>query len=125
VTEETEEAERNEFLDAFAANLGVTDQAAVDSAIQATIEQLIDEAVAAGELTEAEANLIRERIANGEYRIGFGIHGFGRGGFDGDFDGRGGRGHQDRDRDGDKDDADDATTPAVEATPATDTSVVA
>jgi hypothetical protein len=117
----TEENERNAFLDAFAAQLGVTDDATVDAAVQAALGQLVDERVAAGELTEAEAAVIKERIASGEYLVRVGV-----GGRDHDGD-RGGRfGGDDRDNDIDDDKgADDATVPAADSTPAAATGVSA
>ena len=127
----TAETERSAFIDAFAAQLGVTDPAAIDAAVQAALNQLVDERVAAGELTEAEAAVIKERIAAGDYRVKVGVGGHDR---DGDHDGRdrGGRfdgrdddGDRDNDRDDDLDDDDATAAPAAESTPAVTTGVSA
>lgn len=108
-------AERNDFLDAFAAALGVTDQTQIDTAMQTAIDQVLADRVAAGELTQEQADAIKARVANGD------PHGFGFG-----FGGpRGGHGHgpnerADRPGKGDEDsDNDDAngTAPATQATP--------
>ena len=116
-TEDAVETERSAFIDAFAAQLGVTDQATIDAAVEAALNQLVDERVAAGELTEAEAAVIKERVAAGDYRVKVGVGGHDR---HGDRDGR--------DRGGrfEGDDRDDATTaPAAESTPAVTTGVSA
>lgn len=112
----TEAAERNDFLDAFAAALGVTDQTQIDAAIQTAIDQVLADRVAAGELTQEQADAIKARVANGD------LHGFGFG-----FGGpRGGHGHDPNDRadrpgkgdeDSDNDDA-NGTAPTTQATPA-------
>src|SRR4051794_32700471 len=54
--------ERDPFLDAFAAQLGVTDPAKVDAAIVAAAQQVLDQKVAAGELTQAQADAIKANI---------------------------------------------------------------
>lgn len=95
---------RSAFLDAFAAQLGVTDQAQIDAAVQAAIGQVLDQKVAAGELTQAQADAIKARVAAGDYRIGLRVGGM-EGGFRGGMDGRGhhrhGRGDAPKDRDKD------------------------
>ena len=72
------------FLSKLAANLGIGEDTLTNGVKQTNL-QLIDEAVAAGTMTEAEAQAARERINNGE--VGFGIGGGKRGG-----QGRGGIG---------------------------------
>jgi hypothetical protein len=116
-----DDAERNAFLDAFAAQLGVTDEATIDAAIQAALVQLVDEKVAAGDLTEAEGAVFKERIAAGEFR--FGVH---VGGLFGGHDGDGIRGGRHDRGDDDSTGTDDpATTPEVEQTPAAATGITA
>lgn len=124
---EPETVERNAFLDAFAAQLGVTDQATIDAAIQATVTQLLDEKVAAGELSQAQADEILARIEAGDVP-------FGKGGFFGDHHGDKRDGHDKSDRDGEQNDdenqsnedsTDDSTIPAGESTPAASTVVFA
>jgi len=120
----TEEDERSAFIDAFAAQLGVTDEATIDAAVQAALGQLVDERVAAGELTEAEAAVIKERIAAGEYLVRVGVGGRDH---DGDRDGRDRGGRFGGDDDGNNDHAnDDSTTvPAADSTPAATTGISA
>jgi hypothetical protein len=124
-TEAAEEAERNAFIDAFAAQFGVTDEAEIDAAIQAALVQIVDDRVAAGELTEAEGAVLKERIAAGEFRFGVRVGGPGGGHDHGDSR----RGHSGRDDRGDGSDKpadeDDSTVPGAEATPSTSTGVTA
>jgi hypothetical protein len=110
-----ETPERSPFLDAFAAQFGVTDQAQIDAAIQAALSQVLDEKVAAGELTQAEADAIKERVAAGEVRIRVGLFGGPR-----DHDGlRGGEDHRGQhDRDENEDETTEPATPAAGLTPA-------
>jgi hypothetical protein len=122
-TETAEEAERNAFIDAFAAQFGVTDEAEIDAAVQAALVQLVDDKVAAGELTEAEGAVVKERIAAGEFRFGVRVGGFGGDGH-GRGDDRGGRGGSD-DHTEKPSSADDSTDPDTEATPSTSTGVSA
>lgn len=115
-----EETERNAFLDAFAAQLGVTDEAQIDAAILGAFQQILAEKVAAGDITQAQADEILARIEAGDVRFGGGILG-GKHGHGGDFD-------ADRDNRGSNngaDDDEDSTTPAVEATPAANTGIFA
>lgn len=115
---------RNAFLDAFAAALGVTDQVQVDAAIKTAVDKMLADKVAAGEITQEQADIIKAEVANGDYRAiggGFGIghdprggmHGRDRGGFGGD------KGHSGSANDKNDDDSDDnGTTPSTGATPA-------
>ena len=82
------------FLSRLAENLGITETELQD-AIDTTSGQIVDEKVAAGDLTEEQAARIRERIESGEGRPFFGGFGgskgfghgsgFGFGLFDGDL----------------------------------------
>lgn len=124
-TEETT-PERSAFLDAFAAQLGVTDQAKIDAAIKATVTQLVNEKVAAGDLTQAQADEILAKVDSGDVPFEdelFGDHhggkGEGRGGHD-----RGNDGEQNDDEgQSNEDSTDNSTTPADESTPAASTAV--
>ena len=79
------------FLSRLAENLGITETELQD-AIDTTSGQIVDEKVAAGDLTEEQANRIRERIESGEGRPFFGGFGGGKG-----FGGGRGFGHLDGD----------------------------
>lgn len=70
---------RDEYLDALAANLGVS-RDALDSALTDTALEMVDKAVADGKITQDEADNIKERINSSEFppfgfKLGFG-HGF-------------------------------------------------
>ena len=67
------EAEQEAFQAAVAEKLGVTTDELQDAYKEAALEQL-DAAVAAGRLTEEQADAIRERIESGDF---LGPHGFG------------------------------------------------
>jgi len=111
------EAEYAAFLDALAVNLGVADGETVDAAIRTTMEQVIDERLAAGEISADLATELKLAIDSGEYPVGFHLGGIGMGGFDrgGDHDGHGG---PKGDFDGRGDDADDDTVIPDTGTPA-------
>ena len=89
------QAEQDAFLDALAANLGVADGATVEAAIKTTMKQLVDERLAAGEISADDAEAIKAAIDSGDYPVGLHLPGLGGmggpGGFDwpGDFDGPG------------------------------------
>jgi uncharacterized protein YidB (DUF937 family) len=74
------ETRRDEYLDALAANLGVTREA-LDQALTDTALEMVDQALADGKITEEEAANIKERINSGDFPgMGFGPHvGFGHG----------------------------------------------
>lgn len=57
------------FLEKFAANLGV-DKDKVTEALKQTEQQMIDEAVAEGKMTQEQADKIKERLQNGQFFIG-------------------------------------------------------
>lgn len=63
------------FLNALAQNLGIT-RSALNSGLQTTATQQIDQAVAAGKITQQQASQADQRIANGQ--LPFGILGGGR-----------------------------------------------
>lgn len=88
----------HDFLTAFANNLGVTDQAAIDAAIRETFIQMVDERLAAGEISQDRADAMKAEIEAGNYPGGP------------NFDGMGGMrgGHHDGDRDDDHGRGDDA-----------------
>ena len=64
------QGEREGFLSRVAAHLGVTEQQLVD-AVKAARLEMVDEAVAAGKITQEQADRVRERIEEGE-GLGFG-----------------------------------------------------
>ena len=65
--------ERPNFLARLAENLGISEDE-LQSAIQTTQLELLDEAVAAGRIDEERAAEIRERIESGEgFKFGFGF----------------------------------------------------
>jgi hypothetical protein len=111
----TEASERNAFLDAFAAALGVTDQTRIDAAIQTAIDQVLADRVAAGELTQEQADAIEARVAAGDPH-GFGLLGGGRGDHGHDAIDKGTNGRDDNDTDDNDSDDANGTAPA-EATP--------
>jgi hypothetical protein len=98
-----------DFVDALAANLGITDPAAVDAAIKTTLKQQVDDRLAAGEISANEATALKARIDAGDFGsflFGQGEHG-NRGvggpqngsprGNDHGHQGRGEKGQQDND----------------------------
>ena len=121
----TREAEYAAFLDALAVNLGVADGETVDAAIKTTLKQMVDERLAAGEISADLATELKAAIDSGNVPIGFhrpdlrGDHG------GSDFQGDGSRGPGrgddtsaddtdepgDTDQDGDTDDVDDTVAP--------------
>ena len=62
------------FLSRLAENLGISPEE-LTATVQQTQLELVDERVAAGDLTEEEATRIRERIESGEGRLFGGGHG--------------------------------------------------
>ena len=70
----------DDFLNQLAQNLGVS-RSTLDTALKTTADQQVDKAVTSGTLTQAQATAIKQRIANGQFPLGFaGFGGFGRGG---------------------------------------------
>jgi uncharacterized protein YidB (DUF937 family) len=65
---------RDDFLDRLATELGVSREQ-LDTALQNVSNDLVDEALADGRITEDEAARIRDAIANGKVPF-FGIHPF-------------------------------------------------
>lgn len=59
------------FLSKLAANLGIGEDT-LTAGVKQTNLQLIDEAVAAGQMTEAEAQAARDRVNSGEVSFGIG-----------------------------------------------------
>ena len=79
----TRQQAADEVLSRFAGNLGV-DVARVREAIKQTAVQYVDQALAAGRITQEQATAAKERINSGELgRLGFGPLGLGAHGFDG------------------------------------------
>lgn len=114
------EADYAAFLEALAINLGVADGETVDAAIRTTLKQMIDQRLAAGEISADLAAELKAAIDAGRYLGGFHIPGFGG------FDGHGGpRGDEVRgsDRDGDANAADKADD-APDDTETTDETLV-
>ena len=64
----------DDFLNQLAQNLGVS-RTTLDNALKTTAGQQIDKAVANGTLTQAQGTAAKQRLANGQFPIGFG--GFG------------------------------------------------
>ena len=80
------EAEYAAFLDALAVNLGVADGETVEAAIRTTMKQVIDERLAAGQISADLATELKLAIDSGDYPLGFhlpGMGGFGGPGRDG------------------------------------------
>jgi hypothetical protein len=67
---------RQQFLNDVAGRLHVSPQRLQDALKGAFTDQLAA-AVKAGKLTQAQANKIQQRIANGKFPLGFARHGFG------------------------------------------------
>lgn len=83
-----------DFVNALAANLGISDPATVDAAIKTTLKQQVDAELAAGNISANEATALKQRIDAGDF--GPFLFGHGRG------DGHGGpQGHNHQDN-GDK-----------------------
>ena len=87
------EARYAAFLDALAVNLGVADGETIDAAIRTTLKQMIDERLAAGEISANLADELKAAIDSGDYRVGLHLRGIGRFG----DPGFGGRHHRDAD----------------------------
>lgn len=111
-----------DFVAKLTTNLGETDTARVDAAIRTSLKQLVDDRLAAGDISANQATALKERIdADG---IPFGLGGPGGRGFGGQHGGgmdRGGPGgwddgHQGRDDHNDSDQP-DGQQPKAEATP--------
>lgn len=75
----TRQQKAEEHLNRFAQNLGV-DPAKVKEAMKATALQHIDEQVAAGRLTAEQAQAMKDAITSGQFPMGPGMGGFGKGG---------------------------------------------
>ena len=56
-----------DFVTKLAANLGITDRARVAAAIKTTLDQMVDEQLAAGRLKPKAAHTLKQRIAQGEF----------------------------------------------------------
>jgi hypothetical protein len=80
-TQITGSSSRQAYIDDVAKHLNVS-PSALTSAMKAAMNDRIDAAVAAGQLTQAQANAIKQRIAQGNGVPFFG-HRFGGGGFGG------------------------------------------
>jgi hypothetical protein len=75
----TKQGVYQDFIGKLAANLGISDAASVDTAIRTTLKQMVDEQQAAGRLTAAQANALKERIDAGDFPRDFvGVGHFGR-----------------------------------------------
>jgi polyhydroxyalkanoate synthesis regulator phasin len=66
----------DDFLNKLAQNLNI-DRPTLDNALKTTAKQEVDSAVAAGRITQDQANQIEQRIENGQVPFGLGA-GFGR-----------------------------------------------
>lgn len=67
------------FLAKFAANLGISDPALVETAFKDTLKELIDEQLAAGDIAANDAAELKARIDGADGPIFFGGFGSGRG----------------------------------------------
>jgi len=103
-TSSTTDTTYQDFVGKLAANLGIADATQVDAAIKTTLKQMVDEQLAAGNISANEATAAKQAIDNGD--LGHGLFDFDHG-----HDGK--DGHSDRnDNDGD----DNATsTPTTSA----------
>jgi hypothetical protein len=74
----------DDYLSKLAANLGISVDE-LKSALTTTSEQMLDQAVADGKITQEEADKIKEKIESGDgpFLFPFGHHGRGGPGFDG------------------------------------------
>ncbi len=85
-TQDSPDAERQAFVNDVAKHLNVSPQALTDAFKSASVDQL-QQAVKDGEMTQAQADQLKQRIQQGKgigpYGLGFGLHrGYGfRGGF--------------------------------------------
>jgi hypothetical protein len=75
--EEERQQRYDDFLAAFAANLGIDDPAQVETAFKETLKQMIDEELAAGNIAANHAAELKQRIDEADGPILF--HGFGGG----------------------------------------------
>jgi hypothetical protein len=73
----TKSTDEQDFLNAFAAALGVTDQTKIDAAVQTAVANVLADKVSAGELTQEQADVIKAEVADGDYS---GLAILGRGG---------------------------------------------
>lgn len=89
------EAEYAAFLDALAVNLGVADGETVDAAIRTTMKQVVDERLAAGEISADLAAELKLAIDTGDFPVGLHLPGMGGFGGPGRGDGFGPRGDHD------------------------------
>jgi hypothetical protein len=75
----TKQGAYQDFIGKLAANLGISDTGSVDTAIRTTLKQMVDEQQAAGRLTAAQANALKERIDAGDFPRDFaGMGAFGQ-----------------------------------------------
>ena len=115
------EARYAAFLDALAVNLGVADGETVDAAIRTTMKQMIDEQLAAGEISANLAAELKAAIDSGDYPVGLhlpGMGGFGEHrGVGGHRDDRGGFDDRTDDTEGAEGDATDDTLVPATSTP--------
>lgn len=126
-TEETDRATEaaaryNDFVAKLATNLGGTDSTAVDAAIRASLTDIVDERLAAGEISANDATAAKTAIASnaspvlGLFAAGGHDGGFGRFGGHGRPGGFGFGGRPGDDETGE--DTDPADTDTTDATPA-------
>lgn len=65
------QAQANSFLDDLARNLNI-DRNTLNSALQKTATDELNQAVSSGKITQAQANQIEQSIANGNFPVGLG-----------------------------------------------------
>jgi len=65
VVSEDDETQFRDFATILAENLDIEDVAVVDAAIRTTLDQMVDERLAAGILTERQAAMLKRRIDAG------------------------------------------------------------
>jgi hypothetical protein len=56
-----------DFITKLANNLGITDSSKVDTAVKTTLSQLVDERQAAGNLTQEQANKLKQAINSPDF----------------------------------------------------------
>ncbi len=56
-----------DFITKLANNLGITDSSKVDMAVKTTLSQLVDERQAAGNLTQEQANKLKQAINSSDF----------------------------------------------------------
>ncbi len=111
-TETDEQTYYDNFIGKLAANLNISDAATVDTAIRASLTEIVDEELAGGHISQDTATKLKENIASGDVpflfpgRRGMGRHGGGMRG------GKPGNGNDKSDDNGDSTDDD-----SIDATP--------